>query len=187
MRPARRRGTKFERISAAIKANAPLGDHVTREFVDRLQSLFQIGKSSLLDSEGPLWFRGFAHWPDADEPRRSQRWSSASACTASSPGHTPSLPGRIRARFGNRVFLIDTGMLSTVLQVRPRLRARAAERTRHGDLQRRTRGTRAVHARPRSARLLPRGSGGGRRIYVVASLADDLTRRTLRAEARRDE
>ena len=28
-------------------------------------------------------------------------------------GHTPSSPGRIRARFGNRVFLIDTGMLTT--------------------------------------------------------------------------
>jgi hypothetical protein len=28
-------------------------------------------------------------------------------------GHTPMLPGRITPRFGNRIFLIDTGMLST--------------------------------------------------------------------------
>lgn len=105
-------GAEVERISAAIKASAPLGDHVTREFVDKLQSLFQIGKSSLLDPDGPLWFRGFATWPDADEPKVAalvERLGVRRFVT----GHTPSLPGKVRVRFGNRVFLIDTGMLTT--------------------------------------------------------------------------
>jgi Calcineurin-like phosphoesterase len=103
---------EIERINEAIKNNAPLGDHVTREFVDRLQSLFQIGKSSLLDPEGPLWFRGFAQWPDTEEPgvaALAERLGVKRFVT----GHTPSLPGRIRGRFGNRIFVIDTGMLST--------------------------------------------------------------------------
>ena len=101
-----------ERIGAAIKAQAPIGDHVTREFVDKLQSLFQIGKTSLLDPDGPLWFRGFATWPDSDEPKVAalvERLGVQRFVT----GHTPSSPGRIRARFGNRVFLIDTGMLTS--------------------------------------------------------------------------
>ena len=105
-------GAEVERISAAIKASAPLGDHVTREFVDRIQSLFQIGNSSLLRPDGPLWFRGFATWPDADEPKVAalvERLGVRRFVT----GHTPSLPGKIRVRFGNRVFLIDTGMLTT--------------------------------------------------------------------------
>jgi len=103
---------EVERISAAIKAEAPIGDHVTREFVDKLQSLFQVGKTSLLDAEGPLWFRGFATWPDSDEPKVAalvERLGIQRFVT----GHTPSSPGRIRARFGNRVFLIDTGMLTS--------------------------------------------------------------------------
>jgi hypothetical protein len=103
---------EWERIAAALKANEPPGDHVTKELVERLQRVLQIGTSSLLDPEGPLWFRGFAQWPDTDEPRMAalvERFGVQRFVT----GHTPSPPYRIRARFGNRVFLIDTGMLST--------------------------------------------------------------------------
>jgi Calcineurin-like phosphoesterase len=103
---------EVERIAEALKANEPVGDHVTREFVDRLQSLLQIGKSSLLDANGPMWFRGFAQWPDSDEAQVAalvQRLGLKRFVTA----HTPTLPGLIRPRFGNRIFLIDTGMLST--------------------------------------------------------------------------
>jgi hypothetical protein len=34
-------------------------------------------------------------------------------------GHTPQTAGRIQARFDNRVFLIDTGMLTSVYKGRP--------------------------------------------------------------------
>jgi hypothetical protein len=100
------------RIAEALKTGAPPGEHVTREFVERIQALLQIGKSSLLDPDGPMWFRGYAQWPDTDEPRMSalvQRFGVQRFVTS----HTPSLPGRIRMRFGGRAFLIDTGMLST--------------------------------------------------------------------------
>ena len=55
---SRPRSTEIERIAAAIKAKTPLEDFVTREFVDRLQTLLQIDKLSLVAGEGPLWFRG---------------------------------------------------------------------------------------------------------------------------------
>jgi hypothetical protein len=98
------------RISEALKESSAPGDHVTQELVEALQGLLQIGKSSLLDPEGPLWFRGFAQWPDEDEPRVTALLTRLGVQRFVT-GHTPSLPGRIRARFGGRIFLIDTGML----------------------------------------------------------------------------
>ena len=104
---------EYQRIAEALKNSEPPGDHVTREFVDRLRFVLEIGKTSLLEAQGPMWFRGFAQWPDTEEPKAAalaQRLGVARFVT----GHTPLAPGRIQARFGNRVFLIDTGMLSSV-------------------------------------------------------------------------
>jgi hypothetical protein len=109
-------GLEIVRIGEALKANAPPGEHVTRELVEQLQWLLLIGKSSLLDSEGPLWFRGFALLPDApDNPAAGKIAALVDrfAVKRFVTGHTPSQPGRIRARFGNRIILIDTGMLTT--------------------------------------------------------------------------
>jgi hypothetical protein len=103
---------EVQRIADALKAGAPPGEHVTREFVERIQALLQIGNSSLLEADGPLWFRGYAQWPETDEPKMAalvQRFGVQRFVT----GHTPSSPGRIRMRFGGRAFLIDSGMLST--------------------------------------------------------------------------
>lgn len=104
--------TEVQRIADALKAQADPGAHVTREFVDKTQAFLLIGKSSLLAADGPLWFRGFAQWDDNAAP---QVTSLAARLGVSRfvTGHTPSSPGRIKARFGDRVFLIDTGMLSS--------------------------------------------------------------------------
>ena len=48
----------------SASGTGPVGDHVTREFVEALQALLAVGKSSLFEPEGPLWFRGYATWPD---------------------------------------------------------------------------------------------------------------------------
>jgi hypothetical protein len=104
---------EYERIAEALKANTAPGDHVTREFVDRLRFVLEIGKSSLLEAQGPLWFRGFAQWGEEEAPQATallERLGLTRFVTA----HTPSSSGRIRSRFGNRIFLIDTGMLSSV-------------------------------------------------------------------------
>jgi hypothetical protein len=103
---------ELERIARLIRERRPAEDYVTREFVDALQAVASIGASSLLNAKGPLWFRGFAQWPDEEESKIGellQRFGAIRAVTA----HTPMLPGLIKARFGNRVFLIDTGMLAS--------------------------------------------------------------------------
>jgi hypothetical protein len=100
------------RIALALEAKEPPGDHVTREFVGQLQAAAALIKSSLLDPEGPLWYRGLARLADSEEPQVLELLKQLGAdrfVTA----HTPQLPGRIVPRFSNHVFLIDTGMLTS--------------------------------------------------------------------------
>jgi hypothetical protein len=105
-------GAELTRVAAALKAGEPPGDHVTRELVDDMQWAAAIGKSALLGPDGPLWFRGLALLPETEEAQVTallEQLGAARFVTA----HTPILPGRITARFNNRVFLIDTGMLAS--------------------------------------------------------------------------
>jgi Calcineurin-like phosphoesterase len=75
-------------------------------------------------SNGPLWFRGYDEWTDeqgaADVPHLLAAYHASQIVV----GHTPQKDGRIRARFGGAIFLIDTGMLSSYY---PQGRASALE------------------------------------------------------------
>jgi Calcineurin-like phosphoesterase len=101
------------RIAVAQKTNEPLPEHVTQEFVKRLQFLINIDKLALIEADGPLWYRGLATLPDDQRPAVEamlKRYGARRIVI----GHTPQLPeGRIRSRFDGLVVLIDTGMLST--------------------------------------------------------------------------
>jgi hypothetical protein len=98
------------RLEVQRLAEGPLREELdTRQALAVLLPLTNIGSSSLFSPDGPLWFRGFASWSDAEgEPRvaalldrlRGQRLV---------VGH--SVQKEVTARFGGRIFLIDTGML----------------------------------------------------------------------------
>jgi hypothetical protein len=108
---------ELQRVAAALQANpnVPPGDHVTREFVEKLQALLAVGKSSLFEPEGPLWFRGFALWPENQDSIDAHLTPVLTKYGVERfvTGHTPSATGRIVSRFSNRLILIDTGMLTT--------------------------------------------------------------------------
>ena len=77
-------------------------------------AILGIGEWSLLAGDGPLWYRGYA---TADEAALLApftalltHWSAERLVV----GHTPSQPFRIKTRLDGRLFLIDTGMLTTV-------------------------------------------------------------------------
>ncbi|MFQ5818087.1 MAG: hypothetical protein ACE5H2_09075, partial [Terriglobia bacterium] len=64
--------------------------------------------------EGPLWFRGFALWPQEVGAARVANLLANLGATHFVVGHTaPIRDGRIHTRFGGKVFLIDTGMLAS--------------------------------------------------------------------------
>ena len=100
------------RIGLAQKTSSALPEYVTPDFVRRLQFLQGIDKLALVESDGPLWYRGLATLPDTDAPAVTallQRHRARRIVI----GHTPQLPGRIRPRFDGAVVLIDTGMLAS--------------------------------------------------------------------------
>ena len=75
-------------------------------------------------SNGPLWFRGYDEWTDEQGAAGVPHLLAAYHASQIVVGHTPQKDGRIRARFGGTVFLIDTGMLSSYY---PQGRASALE------------------------------------------------------------
>jgi hypothetical protein len=66
-----------------------------------------------MHQDGPLWFRGFHNWSEEEGAAIITRALQHFGASYFVVGHTPQAEGRIRARFDNRVFLIDTGMLDT--------------------------------------------------------------------------
>jgi len=62
---------------------------------------------------GPLWFRGYDQWSDEEGAPQVSKLLDRYKATHLVVGHTVQKGGRIRPRFGDKVFLIDTGMLSS--------------------------------------------------------------------------
>jgi calcineurin-like phosphoesterase family protein len=63
--------------------------------------------------DGPLWFRGYDQWNEEDGAVQIAEILKAYKATHIVVGHTVQKGGRIRLRFDDKVFLIDTGMLSS--------------------------------------------------------------------------
>src|SRR6266478_7365627 len=63
--------------------------------------------------DGPLWFRGYDLWSDEEGAPQVSKVLEAYKATHVVVGHTVQKCGRIRPRFGSKVFRIDTGMLSS--------------------------------------------------------------------------
>jgi hypothetical protein len=84
-----------------------------RRHVKSLEDFLKINSWMVMHEVGPLWFRGFADWDETKGTELTDKMLKAFGATRFVVGHTPTPDGRIQARFGGRVFLIDTGMLSS--------------------------------------------------------------------------
>jgi hypothetical protein len=79
-----------------------------------LEGLLRIGTWALLDPDGPMWFRGFATWSAAVGATQITNLLRRYSVAHFVVGHTIPATRRITPRFSAAVFLIDTGMLSSV-------------------------------------------------------------------------
>jgi 3',5'-cyclic AMP phosphodiesterase CpdA len=87
---------------------------LTEDDVDEIRvllPLLNIGDSSLLNPDGPVWFRGYSSWTDAEGEKVVAQLLRKYRVKRFVTGHTPQPTGRITSRFGGALFLIDTGML----------------------------------------------------------------------------
>ncbi len=62
---------------------------------------------------GPLWFRGYATWPDDEGTAHIVRLLERYKAARFVVGHTVPTTKRITSRLEGKVFLIDTGMLAS--------------------------------------------------------------------------
>jgi hypothetical protein len=80
----------------------------------------KIGEWSLLAGEGPLWFRGYANWPEDGMARaKVGGFLDKVGVKRIVVGHTPTADARITPRYDARVVVIDTGMLTEAYKGRP--------------------------------------------------------------------
>lgn len=98
----------------ATRARRPAG--LTRDqqrHTQVLEEFLDFGDWFLLAPHGPLWFRGLAWWDDEEGDPLVTEILERYGARRLVAGHTPQPDGRITVRFGGKVFLIDTGMLSS--------------------------------------------------------------------------
>jgi hypothetical protein len=79
----------------------------------RLQEFLGYGEWLSVRPDGPLWFRGYDQWNEEEGAAQVSKLLDAYKATHIAVGHTVQKGGRMRPRFGNKVFLMDTGMLSS--------------------------------------------------------------------------
>ena len=75
--------------------------------------LFRIERWYVLAERGPLWFRGLEALADPDNAAVVEAILAAIEARAMVVGHSPQDDG-ISSRFGGRLYMIDTGMLTSV-------------------------------------------------------------------------
>jgi calcineurin-like phosphoesterase family protein len=78
-----------------------------------LKGLLEIDDWSLINPDGPLWFRGYATWPNEAGAEQLKVLKDRYKVARFVVGHTILESRRITARFSGSVFLIDTGMFSS--------------------------------------------------------------------------
>ena len=79
----------------------------------------EIPKWSLVDPQGPLWYRGWAQAPDDATAAPMVAFLDQMKLTRIVVGHTPTSDRRIHTRFGGRAVTIDTGMLASFFMGNP--------------------------------------------------------------------
>lgn len=109
--------TELNRVVAEAQQRAGFAQDIQAAPADLaahpLADLMTLETWSLVNADSPLWFRGFASWSSDDGAKRVDELQRRYGKVRFIVGHTMLKSMRITARFAARVFLIDTGMLSS--------------------------------------------------------------------------
>lgn len=96
-------------ISAELKSRVSSNP----ELQARLSEFLKFPDWLSVRTDGPLWFRGYDQWSEQEGGSQVDKILQSFKASHLITGHTVQKGGRIRCRFGGKVFLIDTGMLSS--------------------------------------------------------------------------
>ena len=84
-----------------------------------IRQLLEIDEWQMIRDDGPLWFRGYARWNEDQGRELMPAILESLGAEHVVVAHTPQRSKRITTRFDDRVFLIDTGMLTSVYKGAP--------------------------------------------------------------------
>ncbi len=96
-------------ISAEQKSQVPSNPDLRA----RISQFLQFPNWLSVRVDGPLWFRGYDQWSEEDGNTEIDKILKSANVDHFVTGHTVQKAGHIRSRFGGKVLLIDTGMLSS--------------------------------------------------------------------------
>ena len=102
--------SSLEEMTTAAKAAL---EKAKGKDAETLKTFLGYGRWLSINESGPLWFRGYAQWTDAEGAPQIEQLTKAFGVARFVVGHTPQLGSQIVSRFNGKVYLIDTGMLST--------------------------------------------------------------------------
>jgi hypothetical protein len=96
-------------VIAELKSRVPADDQRRT----KIQEFLKLADWLSVKVDGPLWFRGYDRWSDEEGAPQVSKLLEGYKAKHIVVGHTVQKGGRMRPRFDNKVFLIDTGMLSS--------------------------------------------------------------------------
>jgi hypothetical protein len=99
-------------VQAEISAEQKSKIKSVPELRAKLSQFLQFPDWLSVRTDGPLWFRGYDQWSDAEGSAQMDKILQSFRADHFVTGHTVQ-KGTIRSRFGGKIFLIDTGMLSS--------------------------------------------------------------------------
>lgn len=79
----------------------------------RIEQFLALGSWLCVREDGPVWYRGYDQWSEEEGASKVEKILGAYGVTNIVVGHTVQKTALIRARFGGKIMLIDTGMLSS--------------------------------------------------------------------------
>jgi len=106
---ARAAGDEWTKLDLKRKRESLNEDDIAKAKL--LLPILKIDGTALLNPNGPLWFRGYSTWSEQEGNTRMPALLKKYKVKRFVTAHTPQPDGRITARFGNTLYLIDTGML----------------------------------------------------------------------------
>jgi hypothetical protein len=100
-------------VAVQLELHQPSQPPMNTAYRDDLVHLLDLSHWLCMREDGPLWFRGYDGWSDDEGALQIDKVLTAYGADRVVVGHTVQKSKYIRTRFGGKVFLIDTGMLST--------------------------------------------------------------------------
>jgi hypothetical protein len=104
---------------ATAKAEGQPPPQLDLHTIREAQELMEVAKWSVIDPDGPLWFRGYAQWPELEYSAQVFGFLDAMKLRRIVVAHTVTPTRQITPRFDGRVVLIDTGMLARAYKGTP--------------------------------------------------------------------